>query len=244
MSVRGISSPPSSPPSPPTTSDSTPTSPPRTTSDAITTSSSNEVTEKHQLRALTRKVINTVVPKVAVRRAIELYDLEKPYTEQPEEVMDEVEQILMMKGIQWSTPGYRRMMISEKMRVALMAVLRSYGRVFFFSSVLLKLANVPYRYKIFSYYGENKKARLQIAPKPGQEPPPLPEWLQIPYLVPVKGFSSKIIYDSCVNPATRSGDGLYDQAERIVGTLGAVMSSSRPGKADAYIALTSRTRHP
>jgi hypothetical protein len=201
--------------------------------------SSNEVTEKHRLRALTGKVISTVVPKVAVRRAIELYDLEKRYTEQPEEVVDEVEQLLMMKGIQWPTPDYRRMMISKKLRVALKAVLTSYGRVLSLSFMLLKLADVPYRYKVFSYYGENKKARLQIAPKLGQEPPPLPEWLQIPYLIPVKGFSSEIIYDSCVNPATRSGDGLYDQEKGIVGTLGAVMSSSQPGKADAYIALTA-----
>jgi hypothetical protein len=114
------------PTSPATTPASPATIPPRTTSDAIT----NEVTKKHQLRALTKKAINTVVPKVAVRRAIELYDLEKPYTEQPEEVMDEVEQILM-KGIQWPTPDYRRMMISKKIRVALRAVLTSYRRVVF-----------------------------------------------------------------------------------------------------------------
>jgi hypothetical protein len=49
----------------------------------------------------------------------------------------------------------------------------------------------------------------------------------------------EIVYDSCANPVTRSGDGLYDQAKRIVGTLGAVMSSSRPGNAEAYIALTA-----
>ena len=109
----------------------------------------------------------------------------------------------------------------------------------FFSYMLLKLANDPYRYRNFMYYGENKKARLEISPEPEREPPPLPEWLQIPYLVPVKGYSVEIIPDSCANPRTRSGDGLYDQVKRIVGTLGAVMSSSRPGRADAYIALTA-----
>ena len=109
----------------------------------------------------------------------------------------------------------------------------------FFSCMLLKLANDPYRYRNFVYYGENKKARLEISPEPEREPPPLPEWLQIPYLVPVKGYSFEIIPDSCANPRTRSGDGLYDQVKRIVGTLGAVMSSSRPGRADAYIALTA-----
>jgi hypothetical protein len=71
-----------------------------------------------------------VVPKVEVRRAVELYDLEKSYTEQSEEVMDEVEQILMMKGIQWPTPDYRRMMTAEKLSHSLMKVLVSYGHVF------------------------------------------------------------------------------------------------------------------
>src|SRR5271155_2360948 len=101
--------------------------PPGTTSDPII----NEVNKKHQLRALTRKAMHTKVPEDAVRRAIELYDLEKPYTEQPEEVMDEVEQIFEMKGIQWPTPHYRRMMISQRMRRSLMKDLTSYGHVFF-----------------------------------------------------------------------------------------------------------------
>jgi hypothetical protein len=71
------------------------------------------------------------VPKDAVRRAVELYHLEKPYDEQPDEVLDEVEQILMMKGIQYPPPHNRRIMIADKMRVALKAVLMSYGRVIF-----------------------------------------------------------------------------------------------------------------
>jgi len=62
-------------------------------------------------------------------------------------------------------------------------------------SMLLKLANVSYRYRMFSFYGENKKARLEISPDPGHMPPPLPKWLQIPYLVPVKGYSLQIVYD-------------------------------------------------
>jgi len=162
--------------------------------------------------------------------AIELYDLEKSYTEQPEDVMDEVEQIFKMKGVQWPTPNYRRMMIAQKMDRSLRKVLTSYGHVFFSLYMLLELANVPCRYRIFSFYGENKKPRCEICGKPEQEPPPLPEWLQIPYLVPVKGYSMEIIPDSCVNPTTRNGDRLYNQAERTVGTLGAVMTSLSTGK--------------
>jgi hypothetical protein len=75
--------------------------------------------------------MNIKVPEDGVRRAVELYDLEKSYTEQPEEVMDEVEQIFKMKGIQWPTPHYRCMMISQKMRRSLRKVLTSYGHVFF-----------------------------------------------------------------------------------------------------------------
>jgi hypothetical protein len=134
------------PPSPATTPLNHVTTPPspaitpsRTASDAITTSTSNEETastysiKKHQLRAITRKAMNTKVSEDAVRRAIELYDLEKSYTEQPEEVMNEAEQILEMKEIQWPTPHYRRMMIFQKLSRSLRKVLASYGYVFFFS---------------------------------------------------------------------------------------------------------------
>jgi hypothetical protein len=129
---------------------SLPAAPPRTTSDAITTSSSNEAAmsigyvKKHQLRAVTKKAMNAKVSEDAVRRAIELYDLEKSHTDQPEEVMDEVEQILGTAGIQWPSPEYRRMMIFGKLSQSLEKVLTSYGYGFVsFSYVLLKLADVP-----------------------------------------------------------------------------------------------------
>lgn len=102
-------------------------------------------------------------------------------------------------------------------------------------SMLLKLANVPYRYRMFSFYGENKKARLEISPRPGQMPPPLPKWLQIPYLVPVKGYSLQIVYDSCVNPIIRSGDGLYDQTERIPDTSSQMAMTSYLSRTDNSI---------
>ena len=82
------------------------------------------------------KAMSTKIPERAVRRAVELYDLEKSFTEQPEEVMDEVEQIFKMKGMQWPTPSYRRQMISMKMRRSLKRVLTSYGHVFFLIYVI------------------------------------------------------------------------------------------------------------
>jgi hypothetical protein len=87
--------------------------------------------KKHRLRAITKTADNIRVPEDAVRRAIELYDLQIPYTEQPEEVMDKVEEILGIKEIQWPTPYYRRMMILRKLSLSLRKVLASYGHVFF-----------------------------------------------------------------------------------------------------------------
>jgi hypothetical protein len=116
---------------------SSPATPPSTTSDAISTSPSNEETarahsiKKHQLRALSRQSLNVKVPEDAVKRAIELYDLEKSFDLQPEEVMDKVEQILGIEGLQWPTPHYRRMMILQKLSHSLKRVLTSYGHVFF-----------------------------------------------------------------------------------------------------------------
>jgi len=54
------------------------------------------------------------VPEDVVKRAIELYNLEGSYLEQPEEVVDEVEQMLGMRGIQWPSQDYRLGMIWEK----------------------------------------------------------------------------------------------------------------------------------
>ena len=56
-----------------------------------------------------------------------------------------------------------------------------------------------------------------------------PSGYRFRFLSPVKAYSSRLVFDTCANPTTRSGDALYDRAERIVGTLGAVMSSPQAG---------------
>ena len=103
------------------------------------------------------------------------------------------------------------------------------------------------------YFSENYKDRLRISPKPGQDPPPLPEWLQIPYLVPVKGErfriiremnatpSFHIIPEMCASPSIQRGDMLYEKNnENHVGTLGTITASRRPGNDDlTYVALTA-----
>ena len=73
---------------------------------------------------------------------MEIYDFEKSYLQQPEEVIDEVEQMLGMKEIQWPSPGFRLGTIRDKLHVSLKAILRSHGLVLLFASIMLKLANV------------------------------------------------------------------------------------------------------
>ena len=78
------------------------------------------------------------------------------------------------------------------------------------------------------FYAENHKGRLQISPlRPDQNPPKLPQWLQIPYLVPVKGIGGRLIFEGCANPCIQRGDKLFERdGNNMVGTFGAVMVSS------------------
>lgn len=97
------------------------------------------------------------------------------------------------------------------------------------------------RYGRFATYGENHKGRLRIMPAPGKEPPALPDWLQIPYLVPVEGVEFRIIPDGCINPGIQPGHPLRAKADgsethnaTVVGTLGTIMTSG-----NTYVALTA-----
>ena len=96
----------------------------------------------HPLRVLRKSILSTILPEDIVRRAMEIYDFEKSYLQQPEEVIDEVEQLLGMKEIQWPSPGFRVGIIRDKLAMSLKAILRSHGRVLLFTSIMLKLANV------------------------------------------------------------------------------------------------------
>ena len=97
-----------------------------------------------------------------------------------------------------------------------------------------------YRYGLFTFYGENQKGRLQISPpRPGQNPPKLPQWLQIPYLVPVKGISGKLNFEGCGNPCIQRGDGIFEEnSNNSVGTFGTVMVSQQ-SQGLTYVGLTA-----
>jgi hypothetical protein len=97
------------------------------------------------------------VPVDVAKRAIELFDIEKGYKGQPPELMDELERMLGMEGVEWPTAGYRLMMISQKLVRELKKILTSYGYVFPFVSMLLKLANIPCRYRLFVNYCQRKE---------------------------------------------------------------------------------------
>lgn len=73
---------------------------------------------------------------------MEIYDFEKSYLQQPEEVIDEVEQMLGMKDIQWPSLNFRLEVIRDKLHVSLKAILRLHGLVLLFASIMLNLANV------------------------------------------------------------------------------------------------------
>jgi hypothetical protein len=97
-----------------------------------------------------------------------------------------------------------------------------------------------HRYGLFTFYGENQKGRLQISPpRPGQNPPKLPQWLQIPYLVPVKGIDDSIIFEGCANPCIQRGDKIIQEnSNNSVGTFGTVMVSQR-SQGLTYVGLTA-----
>jgi len=96
-----------------------------------------------------------------VTKAIPLYDLEMSSDKQPAEVMDEVE-----PDIQWPLgPNERLQMISEHELKRL-----SQGYAFPFCSCA-----IPCSYGLLSPW-RKWKGQLEIAPRPGQDRPPLPEW--------------------------------------------------------------------
>ena len=97
-----------------------------------------------------------------------------------------------------------------------------------------------YRYDVFTTYGEDHKGRLKISPlRLGQDPPELPQWLQIPYIVPVKGIGGKLIFEGCANPCIQHGDKLFQKdSDNSVGTFGTVRVSQQSQRL-TYVGLTA-----
>jgi len=91
--------------------------------------------DKFSHRRLRGAVLKKKVPVDVLTKTIQLYNLELSYDKQPAEVMDEVERMLGMEGIEWPFgPKERLQMISAKLEHELKRVLKSYGYAFPFSS--------------------------------------------------------------------------------------------------------------
>ena len=106
----------------------------RSTCDSSSTHSDEVTTDtpsgsKWKLRALKKKVRSTKVSDDDLRTIIELWKLEDSDLKQPKEVVDVVEQMLGMEGIQWPSDSYRRQMIRQKLDLSIKDVLKRYGRV-------------------------------------------------------------------------------------------------------------------
>ena len=72
-------------------------------------------------------------------------------------------------------------------------------------------------------------------PRPGRDPPELPQWLRISYLVPVKGVRQKIILQGSMDSLIQPGDPQHARInDTLVGKLDAIMISK-----DTYVALTA-----
>jgi len=81
-------------------------------------------------------------PEDVVKRAIQIYDLQT--RKHPKEVVDEVEEMLGLKEIEWPTESDRLWLIRRNLEVLITHILRSYGRVSFSfcntESLLMSLA--------------------------------------------------------------------------------------------------------
>jgi len=60
---------------------------------------------------MTKKVMSIRAPDDAIRRAIEVYDLQ--LTDHPAEAVDEVEEILGLNGIEWQWQSFRHNLIRD-----------------------------------------------------------------------------------------------------------------------------------
>lgn len=89
---------------------------------------------------------------------------------------------------------------------------------------------------------------MKIAPKEGESPPVLPKFLQIPYLVPVQGYTFRWRPENFrSNPIAETGAPLVEvdgeSLERLHGTLGPIMSSPLPGTQSGLVFVSLTAAH-
>jgi len=99
-------------------------------SSSTTAAATTHLPNYRLLRPIYKRVLSMKAPEDVVKRAIQIYDLQED--KHPEEVVDEVEEMLGLKEIEWPAESVRLELIQQNLEVSITHVLRSYGRVSFF----------------------------------------------------------------------------------------------------------------
>ena len=87
-------------------------------------------------------------------------------------------------------------------------------------------------YNQFSWFSRDGRLYMEVSTSlEGQEPPSLPTWLQIPYIIPTRGHVLRIIPDSnSTNRKVLPGQALKDTEGRPLSSLGPILASERRGR--------------
>ncbi|MCJ1462158.1 hypothetical protein MMC07_000758 [Pseudocyphellaria aurata] len=175
-------------------------------------------------RALTRQITLKPTTEAMLEEALKIYDIEKGCEILTPDALSALERVFGLEGIQWPSDRERMYMLSAKVKTSINMLIGRLG------------------YCRTATYGDNHRLRMEIMSGPGKPPPPLPDFLRIPYIVPVKYAKFEIIYDTCINRGIQPGSPLHPKADgsithndSLVGTLGVVMTDQK----GTYVALTA-----
>ena len=169
---------------------------------------------------LRHKILRLKAPPSALKEALQIYDPGLPSSPQNEESLDKIAQAYGLRHL--GTPSHEDLwsVITERID---RDVERALGRL---------------GYNQFSWFSRDGRLYMEVSTSlEGQEPPSLPSWLQIPYIIPTRGHVLRIIPDSySSNRKVLPGQALKDTEGRPLGSLGPSLASERRGS------LTTRSR--
>ncbi|MCJ1470786.1 hypothetical protein MMC07_009433 [Pseudocyphellaria aurata] len=133
-------------------------------------------------RTLTRQITLKPTTDAMLEEALKIYDIEKGCEISTPDALAALEHVFGLEGVQWPSARERMYMLSAKVKTSINQLIGSLG------------------YCWTETYSDNHRLRLEIMPAPGQPPPPLPDFLRIPFIVPVEGVKLEIIYDTARSP--------------------------------------------
>ena len=173
---------------------------------------------------LRHKILRLKAPPSALKEALQIYDPGLPSSPQNEESLDKIAQAYGLRHL--GTPSHEDLwsVITERID---RDVERALGRL---------------GYNQFSWFSRDGRLYMEVSTSlEGQEPPSLPSWLQIPYIIPTRGHVLRIIPDSySSNRKVLPGQALKDTEGRPLGSLGPILASERRGSlTPVHVALTA-----